>query len=174
MYCFNIFFITTLILKYFFHIHIYNEIYILILSWFILSYLSQYILKKRKIHLKTLRKIDSIHYIIGLLFMTGVFYYTGGILWIGAIFYVFTILYVSLLSTPKEGLIITFMAITFFSLIVFLEYLSYIPHKEIIKFTPYLYKDIQYIIGTILVISLVFIFIFLTGKDFAQMLKQKK
>jgi HD-GYP domain-containing protein (c-di-GMP phosphodiesterase class II) len=105
--------------------------------------------------------------------MTGVFYYTGGVLWIGAIFYVFTILYVSLLSTPKEGLIITFMAITFFSLIVFLEYLGYIPHKEIIKFTPYLYKDIQYIIGTILVVSLVFIFIFLTGKDFAQMLKQK-
>ncbi|MCK4309349.1 MAG: HD domain-containing protein [Candidatus Atribacteria bacterium] len=105
--------------------------------------------------------------------MTGVFYYTGGVLWIGAIFYVFTILYVSLLSTPKEGLIITFMAITFFSLIVFLEYLGYIPHKEIIKFTPYLYKDIQYIIGTILVISLVFIFIFLTGKDFAQILKQK-
>ncbi|MCG2761810.1 MAG: HD domain-containing protein [Candidatus Atribacteria bacterium] len=105
--------------------------------------------------------------------MTGVFYYTGGVLWIGAIFYVFTILYVSLLSAPKEGLIITFMAITLFSLIVFLEYLGYIPHKEIIKFTPYLYKDIQYIIGTILVISLVFIFIFLTGKDFAQMLKQK-
>jgi len=105
--------------------------------------------------------------------MTGVFYYTGGVLWIGAIFYVFTILYVSILSTPKEGLIITFMAITFFSLIVFLEYLGYIPHKEIIKFTPYLYKDIQYIIGTILVMSLVFIFIFLTGKDFAQMLKQK-
>jgi len=105
--------------------------------------------------------------------MTGVFYYTGGVLWIGAIFYVFTILYVSLLSTPKEGLIITFMAITFFSLVVFLEYLGYIPHKEIIKFTPYLYKDIQYIIGTILVISFVFIFIFLTGKDFAQMLKQK-
>jgi len=167
------FFITTLILKYFFHIHIYNEIYILILSWFILSYLSQYILKKRKIYLKTLKKVDFIHYIIGLLFMTGVFYYTGDVLWIGAIFYVFTILYVSILSTPKEGLIITFMAITFFSLIVFLEYLGYIPHKEIIKFTPYLYKDIQYIIGTILVISLVFIFIFLTGKYFAQMLKQK-
>jgi len=105
--------------------------------------------------------------------MTGFFYYTGGVLWVGAIFYVFTILYVSLLSAPKEGLIVTFMAITLFSLIVFLEYLGYIPHKEIIKFTPYLYKDIQYIIGTILVISLVFIFIFLTGKDFAQMLKQK-
>ncbi len=105
--------------------------------------------------------------------MTGIFYYTGGILWIGAIFYVFTILYVSLLSTPKEGLIITVMAISFFSLIVFLEYLGYIPHKEIIKFTPYLYKDIQYIIGTILMISLVFISIFLTGKNFAQMLKQK-
>jgi HD-GYP domain-containing protein (c-di-GMP phosphodiesterase class II) len=105
--------------------------------------------------------------------MTGIFYYTGGILWIGAIFYVFTILYVSLLSSPKEGLIITVMAISFFSLIVFLEYLGYIPHKEIIKFTPYLYKDIQYIIGTILMISLVFISIFLTGKNFAQMLKQK-
>jgi hypothetical protein len=105
--------------------------------------------------------------------MTGFFYYTGGILWIGAIFFVFPILYVSLLSTPKEGLIITLMAITFFSLIVFLEYLGYLPHKEIIKFNPYLYKDIRYIMGTVLMISLVFIFIFLAGKDFTQMLKQK-
>ena len=105
--------------------------------------------------------------------MTGFFYYTGGILWIGAIFFVFPILYVSLLSTPKEGLIITLMAIAFFSLIVFLEYLGYLPHKEIIKFNPYLYKDIRYIMGTILMISLVFIFIFLTAKDFTQMLKQK-
>ena len=105
--------------------------------------------------------------------MTGFFYYTGGILWIGAIFFVFPILYVSLLSTPKEGLIITLMAITFFSLIVFLEYLGYLPHKEIIKFNPYLYKDIRYIMGTVLMISLVFIFIFFAGKDFTQMLKQK-
>jgi hypothetical protein len=105
--------------------------------------------------------------------MTGFFYYTGGILWIGAIFFVFPILYVSLLSTPKEGLIITLMAITFFSLIVFLEYLGYLPHKEIIKFNPYLYKDIRYVVGTFLMISLVFIFIFLAGKDFTQMLKQK-
>jgi len=105
--------------------------------------------------------------------MTGFFYYTGGILWIGAIFFVFPILYASLLSTPKEGLIITLMAITFFNLIVFLEYLGYLPHKEIIKFNPYLYKDIRYITGTVLMISLVFIFIFLAGKDFTQMLKQK-
>jgi hypothetical protein len=104
--------------------------------------------------------------------MTGFFYYTGGILWMGAIFFVFPILYVSLLSTPKEGLIITLMAITFFSLIVFSEYSGYLPHKEIIKFNPYLYKDIRYIIGTVLMISLVFIFIFLAGKDFTQMLKQ--
>ncbi|MDD5014432.1 MAG: hypothetical protein PHW73_04930, partial [Atribacterota bacterium] len=144
---------TTLILKYFFHIHIYNEIYILTLSFFVISYLSRYILKKIKIQLKTLKKIDFIQYVIGLLFMTGFFYYTGGILWIGAIFFVFPILYTSLLSTPKEGLIITLMAIVFFSLIVFLEYLGYIPHKEIIKFSPYLYKDTQYIIGTILMIS---------------------
>jgi hypothetical protein len=91
----------------------------------------------------------------------------------GAIFFVFPILYASLLSTPKEGLIITLMAITFFNLIVFLEYLGYLPHKEIIKFNPYLYKDIRYITGTVLMISLVFIFIFLAGKDFTQMLKQK-
>ena len=127
------FLITILILKYFFYIHIYNELYILILSWFILSYLSQYILKKGIIRLTTLKKLDFIHYTIGLLFMTGFFYYTGGILWIGAIFFVFPILYVSLLSTPKEGLIITLLAIVFFSLIVFLEYLGYLPHKEIIK-----------------------------------------
>jgi len=168
-----LFLITTLILNYFFHIRIYHELYILILSWFILSYLSRYILKKRTICLSALKKIDFVHYIIGLLFMTGFFYYTGGILWIGAIFFVFPILYVSLLSDPKEGLIITLMAITFFSLVVFLEYLGYLPHKEIIKFNPYLYKDFRYLAGTVLTTSLVFILIFFASKDFSQILKQK-
>jgi len=38
-----IFFITSLILKYFFHIFIYNEIFFLILGWFTYNYLNLYI-----------------------------------------------------------------------------------------------------------------------------------
>ena len=99
-----IFFIAVLILKYFFHIPIYNEIYFLILGWITCNYLNLYILKKRRINIKTIKKIDFFHHIIALLFVTGIFYYTGSVLWIGAIFYIFIILFASILSPPWRKL----------------------------------------------------------------------
>jgi len=69
------FFIAVLILKYFFHIPIYNEIYFLILGWITCNYLSLYILKKRRINLKIIKKIDFFHHITALLFVTGILLY---------------------------------------------------------------------------------------------------
>jgi HD-GYP domain-containing protein (c-di-GMP phosphodiesterase class II) len=105
--------------------------------------------------------------------MTGVFYYTGGVLWIGAIFYVFTILYASILLTPKECFTITFIAFALFTSVVLLEYFNFIPFKEIFPNSPYLYQDPQYVLTTVLSIGLVFLSIFITIKNFAQILKKK-
>jgi len=168
-----IFFIIALILKYFFHIPIYSEIYFLILGWFTCNYLNLYILKKRRISLKTIKKIDFFHHIAALLFVTGIFYYTGSILWIGAVFYIFIILFASILSPPKESLIITLIALVFYSLTVLLIYLDIIPYKEFFIFAPSLYHNNQYVITTTLTITVVFFSIFFSGKNFAQTLKQK-
>jgi HD-GYP domain-containing protein (c-di-GMP phosphodiesterase class II) len=168
-----LFFIAFLGLKYFLQIHIYNELYLLVLGWFTYSYLVQRILKKRRIKLKLVKRICFINYIIGLLFLTGAFHYIGGILWIGAIFFILSIHYASILSTPKEGLIITIIAFTCYSSIVLLEYFGLIPYMVLFELTPYLYKDSQYVITTILVVGLVFFSIFLTGKNFSQKLEQR-
>lgn len=168
-----IFFIVALILKYFFHIAVYNEIYFLILGWFTYNYLNLYIFKKRRISLKTIKKIDFFHHITALLFVTGIFYYTGSILWIGAVFYIFIILFASILSPPKESLIITFIASVFYSLTVLLIYLDIIPYKEFFTFASSLYQNSQYVITTTLVMVVVFFSIFSTGKNFAQALIQK-
>ena len=168
-----IFFITALGLKYFLQIPIHNKIYFLILGWFTYNYLFLYIFKKRRINLKIIKRLYFIKYIVDLLFMTGIFYYIGGILWIGAIFFTFTILYSSILSTPKEGLIITLFAFTCYSSIVLLEYFGLIPYIVFFKLSPYLYKDSQYVITTTLAVGLIFFSIFLTGKSFAQGLKQR-
>ncbi len=168
-----IFFIVALILKYFSHIPIYNEIYFLILGWFTYNYFNLYILKKRRISPKTIKKIDFFHHIAALLFVTGIFYYTGSILWIGAIFYIFIILFASILSPPKESLIITLIAFVFYSLVVLLIYLGLIPYKEYFIFTPSLYQNNQYVITTTLATVVVFFSIFFSGKNFAQALKQK-
>jgi len=105
--------------------------------------------------------------------MTGIFYYIGGVLWIGALFFTFNILYASLLSPPREALIITLFAFTCYSSIVLLEYFDLIPYVGLFKLTPYLYKDSQYVITTTLIVGLVFFSIFITGKNFAQKLKQR-
>lgn len=160
-------------MKYFFHIPIYNEIYFLILGWFTYNYLNLYVLKKRRISLKTIKKIDFFHHIAALLFVTGIFYYTGSILWIGAIFYIFIILFASILSPPKESLIITLIAFVFYGLTVLLIYLDLIPYKEFFIFTPSLYQNSQYVVTTALAIAVVFFSVFFTGKNFAQTLRQK-
>ncbi len=165
--------IASLVLKYFLRIPIYNEIYFLILGWFVFNYLNLYILKKRRISLKIIKKIYFFHHIVALLFVTGIFYYTGSVLWIGAIFYVFIILYASILSSPKESLIITLVAFVFYSLIVLLIYLDIIPYKEFLIFAPSLYQNSQYVITTTLAIAVVFFSIFFSGKNFGQILKEK-
>jgi diguanylate cyclase (GGDEF)-like protein/PAS domain S-box-containing protein len=164
---------ATLILRIFLKIYFYREVYLLVIGWLIYSYIAQFTLKKKILSFKIIKRIDFIHYIIDLLFMTGIFYYIGGILWIGAVFFIFTILYACLLSPPREGLIITLIAFTCYSSIVLLEYLELIPYKELFRLTPYLYKDSQYVITTTLIVGLVFFTIFITGKDFAQRLKQR-
>lgn len=165
--------IASLVLKYFLRIPIYNEIYFLILGWFVFNYLNLYILKKRRISLKIIKKIYFFHHIVALLFVTGIFYYTGSVLWIGAIFYVFIILYASILSSPKESLIITLVAFVFYGLIVLLIYLDIIPYKEFLIFAPSLYQNSQYVITTTLAIAVVFFSIFFSGKNFGQILKEK-
>ena len=105
--------------------------------------------------------------------MTTIFYYIGGAFWIGAIFYVFVILYASFLSTPKEGFAITLITFVGYSFIVLLEYFNLLPHKGLFKLTPSLYQNGQYIIATILLTGVAFTLIFITGKNFAQILKEK-
>jgi len=168
-----IFFIAFLVIKYFFRIPLCSEICYLILGWFIYNYLNLCVLKKRRISLKIIKKIDFFHHIIALLFVTGIFYYTGSILWIGAIFYIFIILYASILSTPKESFTITFIAFALFTSVVLLEYFNLIPFKGIFQNSPYLYQDPQYVLTTVLLIGLVFLSLFITIKNFAQILKKK-
>jgi len=167
------FFITAFILKYLFQISLHMEILFLLSGWAAYSYLAKYFIKKREISLKTLKCFNFIHYIIGLSFMTAIFYYIGGALWIGAIFYIFIILYASVFSNPKEGIIITFISFIGYSLVVLLEYFNLIPYKGLFKLTPYLYQDSQYIVTTILLIGVVFALIFIIGRNFAQILKEK-
>jgi len=168
-----IFLIAFLVSKYFFKIPIYNELLFLFSGCFLYLYLVQYILKKRRMKPKLIKRIHFANYIAALLFVTGIFHYTGGILWIGCIFFIITILYSSILSTPREGLIIALFGFTCYSSIVLLEYFDIIPYVGFFKLTPYLYKDSQYVIITTLLIGLTFFFIFFTGKSFTQKLRQR-
>ena len=168
-----IFLIAFLVSKYFFKIPIHNELFFLNSGCFLYMYLVQYILKKRRMKPKLIKKIHFANYIAGLLFATGIFHYTGGILWIGDIFFIITILYSSLLSTPREGLIIALFGFTCYSSIVLLEYFDLIPYVGFFKLTPYLYKDSQYVIITTLLTGLTFFLIFFTGKHFSQRLEQR-
>jgi len=122
---------------------------------------------------KLIKKIHFANYIAALLFVTGIFHFTGGILWIGDIFFIITILYSSLISNPREGLIIALFGFTCYSSIVLLEYFDIIPYVRFFKLTPYLYKDSQYVIITTLLTGLTFFLIFFTGKHFSQGLEQR-
>jgi len=135
--------------------------------------LAKYFIKTMQINLKTLKKFNFIDHIIVISFITAIFYYIGGTLWVGAIFYVFIILYTSFLSNLKEVIVITSIAFISYSLIVLLEYFNLIPYKGLFKLNPLLYQDSQYIIATILLIGVTFALIFIIGRNFAQILKEK-
>ncbi|MEA2022150.1 MAG: HD domain-containing protein [Candidatus Caldatribacteriota bacterium] len=170
---FFIFFIVALIMQFLFRVNIHVEIYLSLLGWLIYSYISQNIIKKRKIEFKLIKKIEFINYILCLIFITSIFYYSGSILWIGPIFFIFIILYASILTRPVEGIVITFLSFAFCSLIILLEYSGYIPHKGFFESSSYLYKDGQYIYSTIVMLGIQYFLIFIAGINFAKKLKQK-
>lgn len=170
---FFIFFIVALIMQFLFQVNINVEIYLLLLGWLIYSYVSQSIVKKRKIEFKLMKKIEFINYILCLIFITAIFYYSGSILWIGPIFFIFIILYASILIPPIEGMIITFLSFAFCTLIISLEYLGYIPHQGFFESSSYLYKDSQYIYSTIIMLGIQYFLIFTAGINFAKKIKQK-
>ena len=168
-----IFFIAFLVSKYFFKIPIHNTLFFLNSGCFLYMYLVQYFFKKRRVEPKMMKKLHFANYITALLFVTGIFHYTGGILWIGDIFFIVIILYAGLLSAPREGLIISLLGFTCYSTIVLMEYFDIIPYVGFFKLTPYLYKDSQYVIITILLTGVIFFLVFFTGKHFSQRLEQR-
>ena len=168
-----IFFIAFLVSKYFFKIPIHNTLFFLNSGCFLYMYLVQYFFKKRRVEPKLMKKLHFANYITALLFVTGIFHYTGGILWIGDIFFIVIILYAGLLSAPREGLIISLLGFTCYSTIVLMEYFDIIPYVGFFKLTPYLYKDSQYVIITILLTGVIFFLVFFTGKHFSQRLEQR-
>jgi len=170
---FFIFFILALIMQFLFRVNIHVEIYFFLLGWLIYSYIFQNIIKKRKIDFKLIKKIEFVNYILCLIFITAIFYYSGSILWIGPIFFIFIILYASILTSPVEGIVITFLSFAFCSLIILLEYSGYIPHKGFFKSSSYLYKDVQYIYSTVAMLGIQYFLIFIAGINFAKKLKQK-
>lgn len=167
-----VFLILELALRFLFRIPFPFMISYLLVFWLLTIFIFSWLIKTQK----TCAGINNIHFgyfVFELSMLTVLIHYIGGIEWIGAIFYIFTIIYANFFLSRKKGLLITLIAFTFFTGLVFLEYFEIIPHYDLFSITG-LYKDFSYIVTTLLPIAGgAFILISLATGIFADRLKEK-
>ena len=103
---------------------------------------------------KTISKMIMFQIFADLFILTTILHFSGGIENPFCFFFVFHMILGSILCVKRSSYILAAVAISLFSLIVFLEYFGVIPHYELTGFAAHkLYKDFTFISGTLFVFS---------------------
>jgi len=75
----------------------------------------------------------------------------GGVEWIGVMFYLFTVMYANFFLPRVWGYLVTGLAAGSFALVAFLEYFGLIPHIPLFRSATPPYRDLPYVLATVLV-----------------------
>lgn len=145
------------------------SIFALVLSFTLFLYIA-----RRARSLTILEHLYVIFSLFEIIILTFIIHYLGGVEWIGIIIYMFLVVEANIVLPPPKGLAVTLAAAASYIGLVFLEYWGVFPHREFFLIKPGLYKDIFYIMFTVLTGTLmVFFFISKTSGNFSGMFKKQ-
>ena len=167
-----VFCIVAVIARFLLKVPIPLLILFLIFIWFLLYFAYEFFTKKAK----TGQELYNLYFkynIVDTLFLTLIIHYLGGVAWIGVIFYILVLVMAGVILPKKQAIILGFIALFFYSILVFFEYFGIISHKPIFLLEPNLYQSLSYVATNILVVAAFFFFVAETAGTFSEILKQK-
>jgi len=131
-----------------------NMIFIVMFALFLLTFISNYFLKKQT-DIEKANFVCFIHWLITITLIALVVYYLGNIWWIGIAILMLPVMYSNIWLSKKKGLFLAIYASFCYAGIGLLEYSGIIPHQAFFNVSPELYQDPLYVLITIAVGSLV-------------------
>jgi hypothetical protein len=81
----------------------------------------------------TLHNLFIIFHLVDIAALTTIIYYLGGAEWVAPMFYIFTLLLGSMILPLRKIILLSLITLTFFLVLVSLEYAGIIPHQSVIS-----------------------------------------
>lgn len=150
-----------------------NPLFSVPFLWLLLTLPFEHLVHRQR----TLRAIQNVHaafFVIEVLFVGYLVHRLGGVEWIGVMFYLFTVMYANFFLPRAAGYLVTGLAAGSFALVAFLEYLGFIPHFRLFAQQGPPYRDLPYVVATVLVGGIgVYGILAFTVRAFADLFQRK-
>lgn len=162
---------ATLTIRIFFGTPLAFPIFILIIIWYLSSYLFDYIVSTQS-KIKWANLWYIVFYIFDILILTAIIHYLGSWEWIGFSLYTFTIIFTNIMISRKAGLLMTTVVAFCYSGLVLLEYNGLLTHRHP-SFLATHQHEMNYLLSNLLASLSILYMISYTSGFFSDILKQK-
>jgi len=128
----------------------FNPLFTVPFAWFLLTFPFGWFIRRQR-SVRALHNVHAAFLSAEAVLVTYLVHRLGGVAWVGVLFYLFTVIYANFFLPKYAGYVVTAIAVGGYSLVALLEYFGIIPHIFPFAGEEPPYRDIAYVLATILV-----------------------
>jgi len=128
----------------------FNPLFTVPFAWFLLTFPFGWLIRRQR-SVRALHNVHAAFLSAEAVLVTYLVHRLGGVAWVGVLFYLFTVMYANFFLPKYAGYVVTAIAVGGYALVALLEYFGILPHIFPFSGEEPPYRDIAYILATILV-----------------------
>jgi signal transduction histidine kinase len=128
----------------------FNPLFTVPFAWFLLTFPFGWLIRRQR-SVRALHNVHAAFLSAEAVLVTYLVHRLGGVAWVGILFYLFTVMYANFFLPKYAGYVVTAIAVGGYVLVALLEYFGILPHIFPFSGEEPPYRDIAYVLATILV-----------------------
>jgi len=128
----------------------FNPLFTVPFAWFLLTFPFGWLIKRQR-SVRALHNVHAAFLSAEAVLVTYLVHRLGGVAWVGVLFYLFTVMYANFFLPKYAGYVVTAIAVGGYALVGLLEYFGILSHIFPFAGEEPPYRDIAYVLATILV-----------------------
>jgi signal transduction histidine kinase len=128
----------------------FNPLFTVPFAWFLLTFPFGWLIRRQR-SVRALHNVHAAFLSAEAVLVTYLVHRLGGVAWVGVLFYLFTVMYANFFLPKYAGYVVTALAVGGYALVALLEYFGILPHIFPFSGAEPPYRDIAYVLATILV-----------------------
>jgi signal transduction histidine kinase len=128
----------------------FNPLFTVPFAWFLLTFPFGWLIRRQR-SVRALHNVHAAFLSAEAVLVTYLVHRLGGVAWVGVLFYLFTVMYANFFLPKYAGYVVTAIAVGGYALVALLEYFGILPHIFPFSGEEPPYRDIAYVLATILV-----------------------